>query len=125
MNELIYKDECYKIIGAAFEVYNALKPGFLEAVYQEALEIELSEKGIPFVSQPELIIYYKDRPLKKHYFGDFLVFGAILVEIKAIDKLTSREQAQLINEIKAAKLRLGILINFGHPDKLEWDRMAY
>ena len=125
MKELLYKDESYKIIGAALEVYNALRPGFLEAVYQEALEIEFSEQGIPFVSQPELLIYYKDHTLKKHYYGDFLVYGKILLEIKAIDMLTSREQSQLLNEIKAAKLKLGILINFGHPNKLEWERMAY
>jgi len=125
MNNLIFKEETYAIIGAALEVYNVLKPGFLEAVYQEALELELSERGIPYISQPELTLRYKDHILNKHYFGDFLAYEKILVEIKAIDQLTSREQAQLLNQIKAANLKLGLLINFGYPHKLEWERMVY
>ena len=124
-NELILKDEVYAIIGAAMDVYNELKPGFLEAVYQEALTIEFTERGIPFSLQPRLPLYYKNHELNKYYIGDFLAYGQIISELKALDVLTSREDAQLINQLKAAKVPLGLLINFGHPNKLEWKRMAY
>ena len=124
MGDLIYKEEVYTIIGAAMEVYNELKLGFLEAVYQEALEIELTNRGIPFVSQPELHIYFKGHQLKKHYWGDVLAYDKIIIEIKALAQLSGREQAQLLNQIKAAKLQVGLLINFGHPNKLEWLRLA-
>jgi len=125
MAELLFKDEVYAIIGAAMEVYNELKPGFLEAVYQEALEIELAERGIPFTSQPDLKIQYKGHILKKSYMSDFLAYEQILIELKALEKLTSREEAQLLNQIKAARLKLGLLINFGHPDKLDWKRIIF
>ena len=125
MAELILKDEVYAIIGAAMEVYNELKPGFLEAVYQEAFEIELTGRRIPFISQPELSIFYKGHRLKKCYFGDILVFGKIIVEVKALKHLTSIEEAQLLNELKATCLQVGLLINFGSPDKLEWKRRVY
>jgi GxxExxY protein len=114
-NELILKNEVYVIIGAAMDVYNELKPGFLEAVYQEALTIEFTERAIPFLSQPRLSLYYKDHEMNKYYVGDFLVYGQIIVEIKA----------QLLNQLKAAKAPLGLLINFGHPHNLEWKRMAH
>ena len=124
MPELLYKDEVYAIIGAAMEVYNVLGPGFLEGVYQEALEIELAERGIPFEPQKELRITYKQRALKKTYAADFLVFDKIIVEIKAIDRLTSREEAQLLNYLKATKMLVGVLINFGGANSLEWKRMV-
>jgi GxxExxY protein len=124
-NELILKNEVYVIIGAAMDVYNELKPGFLEAVYQEALTIEFTERAIPFLSQPRLSLYYKDHEMNKYYVGDFLVYGQIIVEIKALEVLTSREEAQLLNQLKAAKAPLGLLINFGHPHNLEWKRMAH
>jgi GxxExxY protein len=115
-NELILKEEVYAIIGAAMEVYNELRPGFLEAVYQEALEYEFAERKIPFSSQPRLIIHYKNRVLNKFYVGDFLVYDQIIVEIKALDRLTTHDEAQLINQLKASRLPLGLLINFGHPN---------
>lgn len=124
-NELILKEEVYAIIGAAMDVYNELKPGFLEAVYQEALTIEFTERGIPFSSQPRLPLFYKNHELNKYYIGDFLAYGQIIIELKALDVLTSREEAQLLNQLKAAKVPLGLLINFGHPNQLEWKRMAY
>ena len=122
MTDLLFKDEAYAIVGAAMEVYNQLGPGFLEAVYQEALEIELSERGIPFVSQKELRIIYKGRPLKKTYTSDLTCYEQIIVELKAIDRLTGKDTAQLLNYLKAAGLRLGLLINFGNSEKLEWER---
>lgn len=125
MGELIYKDEVYAIIGAAMTVYNELGPGFLEAIYQEAFEIELASRKIPYIPQPDLYISYKGRQLKKYYTADLLIYGKIIVEIKAMDQLSSNEVAQVLNEIKASRMDLGLLINFGSPEKLEWSRWAY
>lgn len=123
MQGLLYKDEVHSIIGAAMTVHSALGPGFLEAVYQEALEIELRERHIPFIPQHELHIFYKQHCLAKTYIADLLVHDRIIVEIKALSALTSREEAQLLNYLKATRLDLGLLINFGATGKLEWKRM--
>jgi GxxExxY protein len=120
--DLIFKDEVYAIIGAAMAVYNELGPGFLEAVYQEAFELELASRWIPFSPQPDLRISYKGRQLQKYYTADFSLYGKIVVEIKAMNHLTSNEEAQLLNEIKAINVDLGLLINFGASDDLEWSR---
>lgn len=103
----------YAIIGAAMEVHKDLGPGFLEAVYQEAMEMEMTDKGIPFESQPELSLFFKDRPTKKKYRPDFRCHGSIIVEIKAQKCLTLDDQSQLLNAMNASKLKLGLLINFG------------
>ncbi len=124
MPGLIYKDEVYALVGAAMEVYNTLGPGFLEPVYQEALEIELAERRIPFKSQQELRISYKGRRLRKTYIADFVVYDKIIVEIKALNRLTSREEAQLLNYLKATGMQVGVLINFGSANRLEWKRMV-
>ncbi|MBK8396080.1 MAG: GxxExxY protein [Leptospiraceae bacterium] len=121
--DLIYKDECYRIVGAAMEVHTELGRGFLEAVYQEALKIEFEKSSIPFKEQVKMNIYYKDILLKKEYIMDFLVFDEIILEIKAMSKLSKLEDAQLINYLKATKKKLGILINFG-SDKMEWKRLV-
>jgi GxxExxY protein len=123
-NNLLFKDEVYAIVGAAMTVYNTLGHGFLEAVYQEALAIELTQRHIPFQSQRAIPVYYGDHLLKTSYIADFWVYDAIIVEIKALDRLTSREEAQLLNYLKASGASLGLLINFGHPNKLEWKRLA-
>ena len=123
MAELLHKDEVYAIIGAAMEVYNQLGPGFLEAIYQEALEIELKERDISFVSQSKIFVNYKEHQLKKYYVADFLVYQEIIVEIKAQDQLTSNNEAQILNQLKATGKQLGLLINFGAPSNLEWKRM--
>ena len=120
--DLLYKDEVYKIVGAAIEVHRELGPGFLEAVYQEALGIELTERGIPFESQKPLKIKYKSQPLKKEYVADLVCYGKIVVELKAIDNLSSRETAQVLNYLKAAELRVGLIFNFGSEGVLEWER---
>ena len=125
MAELIYKEEAYAIIGAAMEVYNELGPGFLEAVYQEAMEIELGLRGIPFSSQQELVIYYKGRPLKKKYTPDLLCYDKIVIDLKAIERLTANDHAQLHNYLNGTKYQLGLLINFGAQDNLEYKRIAY
>ena len=107
------------------EVYNTLGPGFLEGVYQEALELELSARQIPFEAQRELSIVYKGQLLKKKYIPDFLALEQVIVEIKALDRLTGREEAQLLNYLKATGLSVGLLINFGSAGKLEWKRMVW
>lgn len=124
MSELIDRDEVYAIVGAAMEVYNALGPGFLEAVYQEALEIELSARHIPYVSQHELHIRYKNQWLTRFYIADLLVYGRIIVELKALAQIGSHEQAQLLNYLKATGLEVGLLLNFGAPSKLQSKRMV-
>ncbi len=121
---MLFEKETYAILGAAIEVYNQLGPGFLEAVYQEALELEFNDREIPFNPQAELYIHFKGRQLKKSYITDFLAYDQILVEIKALDNLTSIEEAQLLNQLKATGCPLGLLINFGHSPKLEWKRRA-
>ena len=122
---LIYADETYAIIGCAFEVYNQLGSGFLEPVYQEAIEIELKTQNIPFQPQVKLPIKYKEIMLKKEYVADMICYGSIIVELKAITHQTVNEEAQLINYLKASGYKLGLLMNFGHPGKLEWKRMVY
>lgn len=124
MTELILKDEVFAIIGAAIEVHRELGPGFLEAVYQEALEIELASRKIPFESRKTLTIAYKGRPLKKEYEADLVCYGQIIVELKALDRLSGKEEAQILNYLKAAGLRVGLLINFGSHGRLEWKRFV-
>lgn len=123
-HELLFKDEVYHIIGAAMEVSNELGCGFLEAVYEEALKLEFEKKEIPFISQKEIEIIYKGKVLNKKYYADFLCFNSIILEIKAIKRLTEIEEAQILNYLKATHLPLGILINFGST-KLEWKRYAF
>ncbi len=121
--ELIFKDEVYQIVGAAMEVFNQLGCGFLEAVYQEALEIELDERRISHVPQKRIEIFYKGRMLHKEYIADFLCHERILVEIKAIKAITGIEEAQILNYLKATHLPLGLIVNFG-ASQLEWKRYA-
>jgi GxxExxY protein len=120
---LLYKEEVYAIIGAAMEVYNHLGHGFLEAVYQETLAMEMKGGDIPFTQQQELQIFYKNQLLRQKYLADFVAYEKIIIEIKAIKQLGPNEEAQLLNYLKATGLRLGLLVNFGHPGRLEWKRM--
>ena len=124
MTDLIYKDEVFAIIGAAIEVHRVLGPGFLEAVYQEALAIELHDRTIPHEPQRKLRIAYKTRWLEKFYIADFACYDCIMVEIKAEKQLTGIDEAQLINQLKATKQRCGVLINFGSIGRLEWKRFV-
>ncbi|QEG20196.1 GxxExxY protein [Mariniblastus fucicola] len=124
MKEIIFKDECYKIVGGAFAVYNDKGCGFFEPVYQECLEIEFAFLGLPANSQQELKLTYRGQELKQKYIPDFICFEEIVVEIKAVEHLNDNHRAQLLNYLKATGFRLGILINFGsHPD-LEWERIV-
>ena len=110
---LLFKEESFRIIGACIEVHKHLGPGFLESVYQEALSREFRIQQIPFEEQPEVRLYYKDELMKKIFKPDFLCYGKIQVEIKATVSLTSINEAQVINVLKAARLPLGLLVNFG------------
>jgi GxxExxY protein len=124
MSEPLYKDESYRIMGACFEVYKHMGSGFGESVYQECLEIELTEQGIPFVAQRELQIHYKGHLLKQTYKPDFVCYDTIIVELKALSHLAGDHYAQVWNYLKATGLRLGLLINFGHYPLLEHDRIV-
>lgn len=124
MKDVIYPEECYKIIGASFEVYKDKGSGFLEAVFQECLELELGMQGIPYAAQCPLALNYKGHPLKQRYIADFVCFEKIVVELKAVERLADEHRAQLLNYLNATGHRLGLLINFGHYPKLEWERLA-
>jgi len=121
---LLKKKEVYSIVGAAIEVHRDLGPGFLEAVYQEAMEIELGLQGISFESQKLLPINYKGNLLRKEYIADLVCFDQIIVELKALERLSGKEEAQILNYLKATGLRVGLLINFGSYGKLEWKRFV-
>lgn len=124
MTDIIYREESYRIMGACFEVYREKGCGFLEAVFQECLEYELGDQGIPFVAQPSLQLTYKGRLLKQTYSPDFVCFGKIVLEIKAVTALTDEHRAQVHNYLRATGHRLGLLVNFGHFPKVEYDRIA-
>lgn len=122
--ELLLRSEVFAVVGAAIEVHRELGPGFLEAVYQEALERELTARSIPFYSQRPLTISYKGEPLLKQYIADLLCFDQIIVELKTVDRLSAVDAAQVLNYLKATRLKVGVLINFRSPGRLEWKRYA-
>lgn len=124
MANLIFKDECYQINGACFEVYREKGCGFLEDVYQECLEIEFGLQSIEYVAQHALELEYKGRPLRKKYIPDFILFGKIIVEIKSVKDVTDEHRAQLQNYLKATGYKLGLLVNFGHYPKVQIERIA-
>jgi GxxExxY protein len=121
--ELLYKDECYPIIGACFDVYNEMGCGFLEPVYQECLGLEYGMRKIPALPHQQLRLSYKGQSLLQTYIPDFVCFGTIVLEIKAATKLADEHRAQVHNYLKATGLRLGLLVNFGHFPKLEYERI--
>ena len=118
-NKILYKDECFRIQSCIFEVNKKLGSGFLEAVYQEALEIELKNAKIPYEAQKILPIYYDGRLLKHQYQADFVCFWKIIVEIKAVTRLGNEHTAQILNYLAITRLKLGLLINFCAYPKAE------
>jgi GxxExxY protein len=122
--ELLLKDETYRILGACFEVYKEKGCGFLEAVFQECLDLEFDLQGIPAKAQVPLALSYKGKPLKQHYVADFICYNKVIVELKAVSKLTDEHRAQIQNYLHATGLRVGILVNFGHFPKVEYERFV-
>jgi GxxExxY protein len=123
MSDLIYPDECYKIIGSCFEVYKEKGCGFLESVFQECLELEFGIQEITFEAQRKLRLEYKG-PLKQGFIADFVCFDKIIVELKAVSHLADEHRAQVLNYLNATGFKLGLLVNFGHHPKLEWERIV-
>jgi len=122
--KILFKDECYQIQGAIFEVYREMGCGFLEAVYQECLEKELRKQSIPYVPQQELNLFYKGEPLQQIYKPDLICYGLIIVELKAVKEVAPEHKAQVINYLKATGMKLGLLVNFGTYPKASITRLA-
>ena len=124
MVEILFKEESYSIIGACFNVYKDKGCGFLEPVYHECCEIEFAFQKIPFLSQTELELTYRGQILRQRYKPDFICFQKIIVELKAVSALADEHRAQLLNYLNATKMKLGLLVNFGHHPKLEFERIV-
>ena len=124
MGDFLFKAESYAIRGACFEVYKEKGHGFLEPVYQECMEKELIRQSIPFQVQVPLRLTYKGEALQHGYAPDFICYGTIILEIKAVKELTDEHRAQLINYLRASGLKLGFLINFGHHPGIQIERIA-
>lgn len=122
--DVLFKDESYQIMGACFEVYREKGCSFVEAVYQECQEIEFHLRSLPFKAQPELQLSYKGRQLKQKFIPDLLLFDTIVVELKAVKELNDEHRAQVFNYLRATGFRLGLLINFGHFPKVQYERIV-
>lgn len=120
--DLLFKEESYKIVGAAMEVHRMLGCGFVEPVYQEALEKEFALRGIPYEREKELSIFYKGNTLTKTFKADFICYNKIILELKAVREFADEHYAQIYNYLRASGLELGLLINFGAPS-IEFERV--
>ena len=123
-SKLLFKNECYNIVGACFEVYKEKGCGFLESVYQECLEIEFEYQKIPYIPQFPIQLSYRGKILAQTYKPDFLCYDSIILEIKAVSEISDEHRAQVINYLKATGNRVGYLVNFGSANALEWKRMV-
>ena len=115
MSDLLYKKESYQIIGCCLKVHSTLGPGFKEIVYNDALELEFQKNGIPYFREKNLRIGYNSHILKHGFDADFIVFDSIVLEIKGAVKLHYEDFGQALNYLKASKLKLALLVNFGEP----------
>ncbi len=113
----------YAIIGAAMEVHAKMQCGFSEPVYQDSLEVEFGLRSIPFEREKQIVVYYKGRPLPSRYKPDFICYGEVVVELKALDQITNVERAQVINYLKATGYKIALLVNFG-ARSLEYERIV-
>jgi GxxExxY protein len=120
---LIYKEESYAIVGACMAVYKNKGCGFLEPVYHECLAIEFESQGIPFLSKPLQTLQYRGRTLLQTFAPDFLCYDKIIVEIKAVSALIDEHRAQVLNYLSATTCKLGLLVNFGHYPRMEYERL--
>ena len=120
---LLYKDDTDAIIAACMAVHGELGNGFLEAVYQDALEIEFRERGIPYRREAQIQIFYKGHKLGKDYYADFICFDRIIVELKCVARLVNANKAQVINYLHGTRLKMGLLVNFGETS-LKWERLT-
>ena len=123
-NEVVYKAESFEIMGACLAVYKTMGCGFLEAVYQECLELELSRRGIPFSASHRLPLIYRGTPLIQYYEADVICHGKIILELKAAENLADQHRAQMLNYLKATSMKLGLLLNFGHHPLLQYERLT-
>jgi len=123
MPEIIYKELSFQLMSAVFEVHKVLGPGFLEKVYENALVKEFAIRSIPVETQKEIAVAYKGDNIGRYY-ADILVDGKIIIELKAIDKLSPLHKAQLLNYLKATGIKLGYLINMGGKS-VEYKRLVY
>jgi GxxExxY protein len=121
---LVHENDTYDILGACFAVYNTMGSGFLEAVYQECLGVEFRYRGISQEAQHRIGLRYKGQKLEQFYIADFVVNGSVIVEIKAVSELAAEHKAQLLNYLHATRFDVGLLVNFGHYPKLEYQRMV-
>jgi GxxExxY protein len=122
-NEIIYKEESYKIIGLCMEVHRILGKGFAENIYKDALEFEFNKNKIPYEREKQYDVKYKDAVLPHKYFADFVVFDKIILEIKCGKAIIEQHAKQTLNYIAAAKIKLGMIINFGE-DSLTYKRIV-
>ena len=122
--EILFKEESYRIMGACFEVYKEMGCGFVEPVYQECLELEFALQGLLFVAQGTLRLSYKGKRLKRRFTPDFILFDSIVLEIKAVKDILDKHRAQVHNYLKATGYRLGLLVNFGHYPKVQYERIV-
>ena len=123
MSGLLYEEETGEIINACMAVHRELGNGFLEAVYQDALEIEFKERGIPYAREAQIPIFYKGQRLDKEYYADFICYGKIIVELKCVSHLVNANKAQVINYLHGTKLNVGLLVNFAEAS-LKWERLT-
>lgn len=123
-NALLHKDEVYAIQGAIFEVYKQMGNGWREEVYQQCLELELADRGIPFESKRELPVYYKGRKIEKTYVPDLICHGTIILELKSVSAIGVEHRLQLLNYLRMTHARLGLLVNFASFPKVEIERIA-
>jgi GxxExxY protein len=124
-SELIFAEESYAIIGACFNVYNDKGCGCLEGVFQECLEIEFEFQQIPFVAQKEFQLSHRGRRMRQTFKSDFVCYDEIILEIKAVSRMVDEHRAQWLNYLNATGCQLGMLVNFGHFPRLEYERIAF
>ena len=118
----MFKQEGYDFMAAAFEVYNEIGYGMAEEIYQQSLEVELTLRNIAFVTKHELSVFYKGRRLMTCYKPDLVVFGGLVVELKAVSELLPEHEAQLFNYLRISRQAVGYLVNFGRKGELQWKR---